>query len=63
MSYNLAPGVALGDAVRAINTAVQAVGRDRIMGIVLNRAQDALPYQSYSYYAYTSDQAPAEGKD
>jgi Mrp family chromosome partitioning ATPase len=34
----------------AINTAVQAVGRERILGIVLNRADDALVYNAYHYY-------------
>jgi Mrp family chromosome partitioning ATPase len=34
----------------AINTAVQAVGRERILGVVLNRADDALVYHTYQYY-------------
>ena len=34
----------------AIKTAVQAVGRERILGVVLNRADDALPGQQYGYY-------------
>lgn len=36
----------------AINTAVQAIGRDRILGIVLNRADDAVLGQGYSYYGH-----------
>jgi protein-tyrosine kinase len=34
----------------AIKTAVQAVGRERILGVVLNRADNALPSRLYSYY-------------
>ena len=34
----------------AIKTAVQAVGRDRILGVVLNRADEALPSRLYGYY-------------
>jgi protein-tyrosine kinase len=34
----------------AINTAIQAVGRDRIIGVVLNRVDDALVYHAYQYY-------------
>jgi protein-tyrosine kinase len=36
----------------AINTAMKGVGRERIMGVVLNRAEDALPFHAYSYYGY-----------
>ena len=36
--------------IAAINTAIQAVGRERILGIVLNRADDALIYNAYHYY-------------
>ena len=34
----------------AINRAVEAVGRDRILGIVLNRADHAAVYHAYDYY-------------
>jgi protein-tyrosine kinase len=34
----------------AIKTAVQAVGRERILGVVLNRADNALPSRLYGYY-------------
>jgi capsular exopolysaccharide synthesis family protein len=44
----------------AINTAVQAVGRERILGVVLNRADDALVYHTYQYYgAYGGHQVTA----
>jgi capsular exopolysaccharide synthesis family protein len=36
----------------AIRTAVQAVGRDRILGVVLNRADGGLPNSAYNYYGY-----------
>ena len=42
----------------AINKAVQAVGRDRVMGVVLNRADDALVYHTYYYYS-SYGQVPA----
>jgi Mrp family chromosome partitioning ATPase len=35
----------------AIKTAVQAVGRERILGVVLNRADEALPSRLYGYYS------------
>jgi protein-tyrosine kinase len=36
----------------AIKTAVESVGRDRILGVLLNRADDALTYDAYhSYYS------------
>jgi capsular exopolysaccharide synthesis family protein len=39
----------------AIKTAVEAVGRDRILGVVLNRADDALGFEGYySYYGSRS---------
>jgi capsular exopolysaccharide synthesis family protein len=34
----------------AIKTAVDAVGRDRILGVLLNRADDALTYDAYHAY-------------
>jgi protein-tyrosine kinase len=34
----------------SIKTAVEAIGRDRILGVVLNRADDALAFEGY--YAY-----------
>ena len=34
----------------AINKAVEAVGRERILGIVLNRADHAAVYHAYDYY-------------
>jgi protein-tyrosine kinase len=34
----------------AIKTAVQAVGRDRVLGVLLNRADDAFAHESYGYY-------------
>jgi protein-tyrosine kinase len=34
----------------AIKTAVEAVGRDRILGVVLNRADDALAHDAYHNY-------------
>ena len=40
----------------AINTAVEAVGRDRILGVVLNRADGALAYSTSYYRPY--DDAP-----
>ena len=36
----------------AIKTAVQAVGRDRILGVVLNRAATGLANSAYDYYGY-----------
>ena len=33
----------------AINKAVEAVGRERILGIVLNRADHASVYHAYDY--------------
>jgi capsular exopolysaccharide synthesis family protein len=35
----------------AIKTAVQSVGRERILGVVLNRADEALPSRLYGYYS------------
>jgi protein-tyrosine kinase len=43
----------------AINTAVQAVGRERILGVVLNRADDALVYHTYQYYGAYGGQVTA----
>ena len=40
----------------AINTAVESVGRDRILGVVLNRADGALAYSTSYYRPY--DDAP-----
>jgi Mrp family chromosome partitioning ATPase len=41
----------------AVNTAIQAVGRERILGVVLNRADHSLPNAAYEYYgAYQSSQ-------
>jgi protein-tyrosine kinase len=34
----------------AINKAVEAVGRERILGVVLNRADHAAVYHAYDYY-------------
>ena len=34
----------------AIKTAVQAVGRERVLGVLLNRADDAFVHESYGYY-------------
>jgi protein-tyrosine kinase len=40
----------------ALRTAIQAIGRERILGVVLNRAEDALPAGKYMYY-----EQPARG--
>jgi capsular exopolysaccharide synthesis family protein len=42
----------------AINKAVEAVGRERILGVVLNRADHAAVYHAYDYYG-THGQAAA----
>jgi protein-tyrosine kinase len=42
-------------AVAAVKTAIQAIGRDRILGIVLNRAHEVLPANSYEYYEHRFD--------
>jgi len=44
----------------AINTAVTAVGRGRVLGVVLNRAEQGLPDDSYQYYDYRAT-TPAQG--
>jgi len=42
----------------AINKAVEAVGRERILGVVLNRADHATVYHAYDYYgSYGSSSA------
>ncbi len=42
----------------AINRAVEAVGRERILGVVLNRADHATVYHAYDYYgSYGSSSA------
>jgi protein-tyrosine kinase len=42
----------------AVNRAVEAVGRERILGVVLNRADHASVYQAYDYYgSYTQTTA------
>ena len=38
------------NVLAAINKAVEAVGRERILGIVLNRADHASVYHAYDYY-------------
>jgi protein-tyrosine kinase len=44
----------------AINTAVTAVGRNRVLGVVLNRAEQGLHGDSYQYYDYRAT-TPAQG--
>lgn len=41
----------------AINTAIGCLGRDRIFGVVLNRADDGLEYDSYQKYYYADKTA------
>jgi capsular exopolysaccharide synthesis family protein len=41
----------------AVKTAVEAVGRDRILGVVLNRADDVPAYEGY--YAYYGNRTSA----
>jgi protein-tyrosine kinase len=43
----------------AINTAIQAVGRDRILGVVLNRADSPFVYDAYRYYEAQASNVPA----
>jgi capsular exopolysaccharide synthesis family protein len=43
----------------AIKTAVDVVGRDRILGVILNRADDALPHVRYGYDYYGEYRAEA----
>jgi Mrp family chromosome partitioning ATPase len=38
----------------AIGSAIEAIGRERILGVVLNRADDALPHAEYAYQYYAS---------
>jgi protein-tyrosine kinase len=38
----------------AIEHAVEAIGRDRILGVVLNRADEAMPHVDYAYQYYAS---------
>jgi capsular exopolysaccharide synthesis family protein len=40
--------------LRAMQQAVEAVGRDRVLGVVLNCADDAAQTAEYLYYAYES---------
>jgi protein-tyrosine kinase len=44
----------------ALNTAVTAVGRNRVLGVVLNHAEQGLPDGSYQYYDYHAT-TPARG--
>jgi capsular exopolysaccharide synthesis family protein len=47
----------------AINKAVEAVGRERVLGVVLSRADSASVYRAYDYYgAYGGQQAAAMEK-
>jgi Mrp family chromosome partitioning ATPase len=46
----------------AINKAVEAVGRERVLGVVLNRADGASVYQAYDYYGAYGSQAAAMEK-
>jgi capsular exopolysaccharide synthesis family protein len=43
----------------AIKSAVDVVGRDRILGVILNRADDALPHVRYGYDYYNEYRAEA----
>lgn len=43
----------------AIKSAVNVLGRDRIMGVILNRADDALPHVRYGYDYYGEYRAQA----
>jgi capsular exopolysaccharide synthesis family protein len=38
----------------AIGSAIEAIGRERILGVVLNRADDALPHAEYANQYYAS---------
>jgi capsular exopolysaccharide synthesis family protein len=44
----------------AINRAVEAVGRERILGVVLNRADHAAVYHAYDYYGTYGQTAALE---
>jgi protein-tyrosine kinase len=44
----------------AIKTAADSVGRDRIMGVILNRAEDAFPRPYGYYYGYGMEGTTAE---
>ena len=45
--------------LEAIKSAVNVLGRDRIMGVILNRADDALPHVRYGYDYYGEYRAEA----
>jgi capsular exopolysaccharide synthesis family protein len=44
----------------AIHKAVEAVGRERILGVVLNRADHAAVYHAYDYYGSYGEKAAVE---
>jgi capsular exopolysaccharide synthesis family protein len=43
-----------------INKAIEAVGRERVLGIVLNRADNAAVYRAYDYYGAYGQSAAVE---
>jgi capsular exopolysaccharide synthesis family protein len=45
--------------LEAIKSAVDVIGRDRILGVILNKADDALPHVRYGYEYYGETQAQA----
>ena len=45
----------------AVNTAVECIGRDRIFGVVLNRADEAAEYEAYQQYYYAHSTRDAAG--
>ncbi len=48
--------------VSAINKAIESVGRERVLGVVLNRADHASVYRAYDYYGVYGGQTAAVEK-
>ena len=46
----------------AIKKAVNAIGQDRILGVVMNHAATSALPQSYGYYYVETDERPGAGE-